>query len=116
MKSDVDNEFNKKYKVHLGNYVDADENTCVPDSHSILVEIVQTTCQTVTNNYEQELWVCMTCSDPYYMFFKFMEINSTMMEVSIGDENYSCNCVSFVLTIFRLLFGNSCYSVVMKTF
>ena len=33
MKSDVDNEFNKKYKVHLGNYVDTDENTCMLDSH-----------------------------------------------------------------------------------
>ena len=52
MKLDVDNEFNKKYKVHLGNYMDADETlTCW--SHSILVETVQTTCQIVTDNYEQ---------------------------------------------------------------
>ena len=38
MKSDVDDDFNKKYKVHLENYVDMDENSCVLDSHSILVK------------------------------------------------------------------------------
>ena len=58
----------------------------------------------------------MTSSDPHYMFLEFMEANSTMMEASIGDQNYSCNCVSFVLTIFRLLFGSSRYSVVIRVF
>ena len=108
MKANVDNEFNKKYKVHLGNYLDTDENICVLDSHWILVQIVQTTCQTVIDNYELELWVHMTSSDPHYMFFKFVEANGTMMEASIGDK-----IILAIVWILFSLFLDCCLGVVV---
>ena len=87
MELDVNNDFNKKYKVHLEDYVDNSTN-----------DITEWLC----NIYGSHKYVWLVVAH-IICFLKFVNANGEFMEASNRFENYSSGFMNFNFTVFKCL-------------